>query len=84
MILIVDENLAAVLCQDGKFRRFANFGTYPECIKVYRSLGWAKRKQDLFERWGREVVVTKLPNGHSVDAVGWEFDKNERLIGKVW
>lgn len=31
------------LCQDGTWRWFANFGTYPECVKEYRVRGFALR-----------------------------------------
>ena len=29
------------LCKDMKWRSFANFGDYPECVKIYRTQGWA-------------------------------------------
>ena len=31
-------------CQDGFWRDFAHFGTYPECVKEYRTRGWAENK----------------------------------------
>jgi len=53
------------LCQDGKWRWFANFGTFAECVKEYRSLGHAKRRA---KRVKGEVVV--VGEGMAMDAVG--------------
>lgn len=64
MFLIINKD-GYRMCQDGKWRDFANFGTYQENVKEYRSLGWAKRAIR-----GRNAAVVKVPEGMSVDASG--------------
>lgn len=53
------------LCQDGYLREFANFGTFPECVKEYRKRGWAERKA---KEIGGQVV--EIYRGQSMDASG--------------
>lgn len=67
MLLIVKDNMR--LCQDNKWRTFANFGTYPECVKEYKSLGHARRKA---KRVKGEVV--QIPEGVTVEAGGYAYD----------
>ncbi len=57
------------LCQDNKWRAFCHFGTYKECVKEYRSLGFAKRKA---KRVGGRVV--RIPEGVTVEAGGFCYD----------
>lgn len=54
MILIINAT-GARLCQDNCWRSFANFGTYPECVKEYRSLGHAFRRAKRIK--GRVVLI---------------------------
>jgi hypothetical protein len=70
MILIVKliENTYYRLCQDGKWRSFANFGTYPECVKEYKSLGFAKKRAKKVK--GQVAVIRE---GLEVDASGNVF-----------
>lgn len=63
MIVIVKNGYR--LCSDNRWRSFANFGTYPECVKEYRSLGWAKKKA---KKIGGTVV--ELKEGETMDACG--------------
>ncbi len=70
MIVIVKNGMR--LCQDNRFRNFANFGTFKECVKEYRSAGHAKRKA---KRVKGEAV--EVPKGMSMDASGHIFEENE-------
>lgn len=69
MILIINANQAR-LCQDNCWRSFANFGTYPECVKEYRSLGHAKNKAKKVKGF-----VVLIPKDFEVDAVGTVFER---------
>ena len=53
------------LCKDGKLRWTALFGSYPSCVKQYRSLGHAKRRA---KQIGGEVV--QIPKGFEMDCSG--------------
>lgn len=63
MILVIKNG--ARLCCDNRWREFANFGTYPSCVKVYKSVGFAKRRA----RYNGGGVAV-IPPGAVVDAVG--------------
>ena len=63
MILVTFNGMR--LCQDNASRTFANYGTYPECVKEYKSLGHARRKA---KRIGGTVV--RVPDGMEIDAAG--------------
>jgi hypothetical protein len=57
--IIVDRMFIVVkngrrLCQDNLLRKFANFGTFPECVKVYKSYGWAEKTAD---KIGGKIVI---------------------------
>ena len=65
MILIIDRESTARYCQDGKFRYFACFGTYPECVKVYKTLGHAFVAA---KQWNSRVV--DIPDNMRVEAGG--------------
>lgn len=62
------DGIGARLCKDGKFRNFANWGTYKECVKVYNTRGWALRKQTELDNRGVRVAVVLLHK--SMDACG--------------
>ena len=64
MIYIVN-NDGDRLCNDGCWRSFANFGTYPECVKEYRNAGNAHRRAKKIKG-----TVVQLGYGQSVDASG--------------
>ena len=64
MIYIIND-AGMRLCQDNKWRSFANFGTFPECVKVYRRLCAAETKANKIK--GK---VVQLSAGMEVDAVG--------------
>jgi hypothetical protein len=59
-------------------RGFANFGTYSECVKVYQSLGFAKRKA---KKIGGQVVG--IPFGIYVGADGGIYDENLGKNGEI-
>lgn len=63
MILI--ETSGNRYCKDGKFRSFASFGTFHECVKIYKCLGHAKR---IAKRHNANIIV--IPKGMSIDASG--------------
>jgi len=60
------------MCQDGRWRNHANFGTYPENVKVWRSQGWAAKRMDILNsRAGCTVAyVLSLPIDQAMDASG--------------
>lgn len=60
----------ARLCQDKRFRNFAYFGTFPECVKFYRSEGWAKRAQNSMKKQGISTIIQSLKKGDEMDATG--------------
>lgn len=63
------------LCQDNRLRTFANYGTYKECVKEYRSLPAARTKAKKIKG-----VVVKVPDGMYIDAAGQIIEDVE---GKV-
>lgn len=73
MYVIIDDETGARFCQDKRFREFCGFGTYPECVKVYKSRGWALRWQDIFASRGRNVTVQEVKVGQAMDASGRIF-----------
>lgn len=38
---VIAEKYGALLCHDGKFRDWASFGTFPYCVKQYKTVGHA-------------------------------------------
>jgi hypothetical protein len=71
MIVLKNENTGARLCYDGKFRNFANFGTFPDCVKVFKSKGWALRKQEELMRFHNCPCEIVFLNGNrTMDASG--------------
>jgi hypothetical protein len=73
---VINRVTGARQCQDGKWREFAGFGTYPECVKVWRQKGWAvRRMQKLNWRTGDDAernvaTVLSLPADKVMDAAG--------------
>jgi len=65
MYLVIKNAGQLRLCNDSKWRSFANFGSYPECVKEYRVPGWAHRKA---AKVRGEVVF--LPPNVTIDASG--------------
>jgi len=64
------------LCQDNCWRSFANFGTYPECVKEYRSRVWARRRANR-----SKGIVIEIPEGVTIDASGSVYDtKGQRFL----
>jgi len=63
MIFLIKNGMR--FCEDRKWRAFANFGTFPECVKLYKKLGWAKR---IALQLGAQVV--QLPDKIEINAAG--------------
>lgn len=74
---IIDKGTGSRLCKDGKWRAFANFGTFPECVKIYREKGWAMRR---IAQIGNGFVLS-LTAGWVMDASGKVWDKNSKVGG---
>ena len=65
MILVIN-NSNYRLCQDNKWRDFANFGNYPECVKIYKRISSAFKKAEKIKGL---VVMIDDPSA-TVDASG--------------
>jgi len=79
---VMDEDTDARLCKDGQFRIFAQFGTFPECVRVYRQKGWALKQQDRFERNGRKTYVLSLPFPFTMNAAGHICGESSECSGE--
>jgi hypothetical protein len=80
--LVLDE-FDSRLCKDGCFRHFAYFGTYPECVKIYRVRGWAIRRA---QKHLKKIVI-RLPDGAIMDASGrirWKGRNRYPHQRQVW
>lgn len=73
MYILRHENNGKRLCKDGSFRDFACFGSFPECVKVYRSFGWAEKKQLEFFNKDVPVEILSMKN-KTMNAMGRIFD----------
>lgn len=67
MIFIID-NEGRRLCRDNGWRDFAFDGTYPSCIKTFKTVGWAKRRAKKTN--GAKVVHIPSSRKISMNAVG--------------
>jgi len=54
-----------LLCNDGLYRLPAHFGTFPECVKFYKTEGWASRN---FLKGANSLVF--LYEGDEIDSSG--------------
>jgi hypothetical protein len=45
------------LCKDDLWRGFANFGTYPSCVKIYKNFGNATKKASKMHTNGKVHVI---------------------------
>jgi hypothetical protein len=78
MILIYDKNTGGFLCRDGRIRH-SWFGTYSECIKIYKSISWAKKKlKDLKEHGHDCLIIQNLSKDVTVEASG-HFIRRESI-----
>lgn len=70
--IIFDSKTGARLCKDGKLRTFANFGTYKECVKIYKLWGFASNAVRKLNRSYDEkrFKVLGLSKGEVMDASG--------------
>ena len=69
-MFVIVNSLGMRLCQDGRFRQHANFGSYPGCVKTYRLRGFADRRIWQLKRSGNDVSVVEIPARHYMDAAG--------------
>ena len=61
------------LCQDGNFRSFAQFGTFSNCVKQYRTIRGSSRKfNDLIARANDRDVIERITLyiGDTMDVAG--------------
>lgn len=70
------------LCQDNRWRSFANFGTYRECVKVFKYLKPALKAGKRYrlsaaKQTDTNAKVVHLYDGDSMDASG-KVVRNER------
>ena len=66
----------ARLCRDRRWRQFANFGDYPECVMVYKNRGAAI----LRARRTEFAEAVELAEDFQMDAAGCIFDINGREV----
>lgn len=67
------------LCEDLRWRSFANFGTYSECVKEYKRKFCAIK---IAKRYGGSVVL--IPENHTVDASGSVFDETFNEVHDIF
>lgn len=67
--VIVNQN-GMRLCKDDKWRGFANFGSFRECVKTYRQVWWAAHRVQHLTIRGNSCRVVTVPIGCSMDAIG--------------
>ena len=58
----------ARLCKDGNFRTLAFFGTYPECVKIYKRRGWIERR---IKKSAGDCEIASITDGQAMDARGF-------------
>lgn len=79
IVIINDEGLR--LCCDNRWRSFANFGSYKECVKTYKTVGSAKKTAKKVQ--GK---IAQIPSdskiSRSVDSCGTVFEERERSLQK--
>lgn len=72
--IVVCPATGARLCQDGRWRKFANFGTYSSCVREFRYLKSAqkaaRRNRHPLNKTTCDTFVTHLHPGDSMDASG--------------
>lgn len=79
MLIIYHED-GRRLCKDGYWRDFANFGDYPDCVKVYRNKPRARRRA-----LDRKARLADIPDGFSVDACGRVYNETREVsIEPFW
>jgi hypothetical protein len=86
MILVVKKltNGYYSLCQDDRFRHFANYGSFSECVKEYKLLGAARNRADIINRrspaGAPKAEVAILPSGYSIDATSTVFTPDGKKV----
>ena len=80
---VIHEDTGARYCKDGKWRLFAQFGTYSSCVQIWKKEGFALRKMRQLNRFATVAYVLSLPDHHYMDASGNIYDSNDndRHIG---
>jgi len=74
--VVIHLNTYARLCKDGKLREFANFGTFPGCVRTFRHEGWARRAAE--KHLGLKWEIRCVHIGEHMDAVGNIFNEEGR------
>jgi len=65
-IIVKQDGTGALLCNDGRFRLPAMYGTFPECVKFYRKKGWAEK---LFQKYDK-ITLYFIYEGDEIDTKG--------------
>ena len=68
--IIVSDLTGDRFCKDEAFRSFALFGTFPSCVKIYRTMGWATNMQKLLLMHNVETTIIPIHDGDVMDASG--------------
>lgn len=80
MYAIVTCKHSARLCRDGKFRHSAFFGTFPECVKLYKKRGWAEKKHSELKRRGINTIIIELGQKGNIKIT---MDSTGNIIHKI-
>lgn len=76
MIFVIKGNHR--LCQDGRWREHANFGTFSSCVKVYKRRGPAVRIAK-----SQKALLAEVPVGYTVNAAGQVNDASGDMAGTL-
>jgi len=87
-IIVVHPETGARLCNDNRWRTFANFGGYPECVKTYR---YARAALNAGAKYrgtpanGDQTLasVVHLHEGDTMDAAGNVERRNWNPVGPL-
>ena len=69
MWVVLHPETGARLCKDNKWRRFAMFGTYSSCVKIYKRQGNAQNKANRVRVNGK-TQIKRVFDDESMDASG--------------
>lgn len=60
--IVVHPKTGERLCKDKRWRTLAFFGTFPTCVKIYKTRGYAKRIANQYSVDG-ETKIISIRNG---------------------
>lgn len=73
---IIVDNDGRRMCKDKKFRDIACFGSYPECVKIYKQRKSAENIQNAFNQFNHNVKIVVMMGNQTMDASGNIFPEN--------